>query len=178
MSNSTNGLAADEAAGTAETEWRRGEFIISTDPARMDVDAVHRYLSEMTYWAKGVPKEVVARSLRHCLAFGVFHEPTGAQVGLARVITDRATFAYLSDVFIAPEYRGHGLSKWLMEVILAHRELQGLRRWLLFTNDAHSLYARFGFVEVPDPWRILQIHNPNVYSAPVAPPDAPTSDTP
>lgn len=158
------GMDKDESGtGEATGEWRRGEFVISTDPGRMDLDMVHRCLSEMTYWAKGVPREVVARSIQHCLAFGVYHESTGAQVGLARVITDRATFAYLSDVFIHPEYRGQGLSKWLMEVILAHPELQGLRRWLLFTNDAHSLYARFGFVAVPDTWRIMQIHNPTVY---------------
>jgi GNAT superfamily N-acetyltransferase len=155
---------SDSETEPVPDEWRRGdEFVISTDPARMDVDTIQRYLSEMSYWAKGVPKDVVARGIANSLSFGVYHEPTGAQVGIARVITDKATFAYLSDVFIAPEYRGRGLSKWLMEVILAHPELQGLRRWLLFTNDAHSLYARFGFVETPDPWRIMQIHNPDVY---------------
>jgi N-acetylglutamate synthase-like GNAT family acetyltransferase len=145
--------------------WQRDGFIISTDPARIQLDTVHRFLSTESYWAGGVSREVVERSITNSLPFGVYVEATGEQIGFARVITDKATFAYLSDVFIVPEYRGRGLSKWLVEVILSHPELQGLRRWLLLTADAHGLYAPFGFTPVPEPSRLMQIHNPTVYQS-------------
>jgi GNAT superfamily N-acetyltransferase len=118
---------------------------------RVDLDAVHRYLSEESYWAKGVTREVVERSIAHSLPFSAFDGET--QVGFARVITDRATFAYLADVFVLPSHRGRGISKLLMSTILAHPELQGLRRWSLVTRDAHGLYAQFGFTALDLPER-------------------------
>jgi len=133
-----------------QQEWERGDYIISTDPARIDLAEVHRYLSQ-SYWAPGIPKEVIARSVAGSLTFGVYR---GAeQVGFARVITDRATFAYLADVYVLEAHRGRGLARWLMEVIRGHPELQGLRRWLLATRDAHGLYAQFGFTPVARPHR-------------------------
>lgn len=116
---------------------------ISTDPARLDLDLVHAFL-RTAYWSTGVPREVVERSIRHSLPFGVY-DPGDAQVGFARVVTDYAVFAYLGDVFVLPEHRGRGLGVWLVQAVLDHPELQGLRRWALATADAHELYARFGF---------------------------------
>lgn len=146
------------------SEWRREDgFVISTDWARVDRDVVRRYLAEESYWAQGLPEDVLERAIAGSLNFGVYEEVTETQVGFARVVTDYATFAYLCDVFVLPEYRGRGLSKWLMEVILAHPELQGFRRWMLMTKDAHSLYARFGFTALPNPENAMQIHNPTVY---------------
>jgi len=142
------------------TEWQRGEFTLSTDPSRIDLDAVHGYLST-SYWAPGIPKELVARSIAHSLAFGIYHGT--AQVGFARVITDRATFAYLADVFVLERYRGRGLAKWMMEVIVAHPELQGLRRWMLATRDAHGLYRHHGFEPVADPGALMQILRRDLY---------------
>lgn len=124
---------------------------------------IHRYLSEDSYWAKNIPVELVRKSVGHSLCFGVFEAES--QIGFARVITDTASFAYLADVFILPDHRGKGLSKWLMKTIHAHPDLQGLRRWLLFTSDAHGLYSQFGWERVPDNFtrRIMQIHNPDIY---------------
>ncbi|MBM3879853.1 MAG: GNAT family N-acetyltransferase [Verrucomicrobia bacterium] len=130
------------------SESRRGEFVVSTDPAQLDVDAVHAFLSE-TYWAKGVSRQLVARSLEGSLAFGLYHD--GRQIGLARVITDRATFGYLADVYVLEGYRGRGLGKWLIECILDHPELRSCRRLLLATRDAQGLYNRFGFRALAHP---------------------------
>jgi GNAT superfamily N-acetyltransferase len=141
-------------------EWQRGDYVLSDDPARIDLDAVHGFLKR-SYWAAEIPREVVARSIAGSVAFGLFHQ--GAQVGFARVVTDKATFAYLADVFIDPAHRGQGLSKWMMETILAHPELQGLRRWLLATHDAHGLYRQFGFQELKNPERYMTIHDPDIY---------------
>ncbi len=141
-------------------EWRRGEYSISTDKERLDFAVIHGYLT-MSYWAAGVPMEVVKRSIEHSLAFGVFKEEQ--QVGFARIITDYATFAYLGDVFILEPFRGRGLSKWLMEVIVGHPDLQGLRRWMLLTRDAHGLYRQVGFTEPSHPERYMELHFPNVY---------------
>jgi GNAT superfamily N-acetyltransferase len=118
---------------------------------RVDLDVVHRYLSEESYWAKGITRELVVRSIAHSLPFSAFDGD--AQVGFARVITDRTTFAYLADVFVLPSHRGRGIAKLLMEAILAHPELQGLRRWSLVTRDAHALYAQFGFTPLDLPER-------------------------
>jgi GNAT superfamily N-acetyltransferase len=137
-------------------------FHVSSDPDLIDVEHVHRYLSEESYWAKGVPFDVVRRSLAGSLSFGLFRE--GHQVGFARVITDRATFGYLADVFIDKEWRGRGLSKMLLEAVFAHPDLQGLRRILLTTSDAHGLYRAFGFTSIPEPDKLMQLHNPEVYS--------------
>jgi GNAT superfamily N-acetyltransferase len=139
-----------------EQIWRRGEFVISTDPERVDVGTVHRYLSTESYWAQNCSQESVVRAIQGSLPFGIYHEPTGEMVGFARVITDQATFSYLTDVFVLTPWRGLGLSKWLMEVIWTHPDLQGQRRWLLATEDAHGLYASFGFAPVPFPERWME----------------------
>lgn len=133
---------------------------VSCDRARMDVAMIHRYLCGDSYWASGIPRELVERSIEHSLPFGAFD---GArQIGFARVITDYATFAYLADVFVLPEYRGRGVAKQLMEAILGHPSLAGLRRWHLVTRDAHPLYAKFGFTALDVPERHMQkvIANP------------------
>ena len=128
-------------------EWERPPYTISTDPARLDLETIHDFLANEAYWSPGVAREVVARSLENALCFGVYHDKE--QVGLARVITDYATFAYIADVFIRAGHRGQGLGKWLVEAMLAHPGLQGLRKWTLDTKDAHGLYAQFGFREAP-----------------------------
>ena len=128
--------------------WRRADgYEVSTDKVRIDLDIVHGFL-ESAYWSENVPRDVVARSIAGAFCFGVF-DPAGAQVGFGRVITDFATFAYLSDIFVLETHRGKGLARWMVGLMLDHRELQGLRRWLLGTRDAQALYARFGFEDVP-----------------------------
>lgn len=139
----------------------RGEFEISTDPSRIDAAAVHRFLTA-SYWAKGVPLETVRRSIHNSLCFGIYRG--GELAGFARVITDRTTFAYLADVFVVEAFRGHGLSKWMMQCIFAHPELQGLRRWALVTRDAHGLYQQFGFCPLKSPERWMELHHPGLYS--------------
>ena len=141
-------------------EWQRGDYEVSTDPARIDIESVHRFLSDEAYWSPGVPQDVVRRAIAGSLVFGLYRG--SAQVGLARVVSDRATFAWLCDVYVLEEHRGHGLGKWLMECVKAHPELQGLRRWLLATRDAHGLYEQFGFEPV-DPERFMEIRDPDVY---------------
>lgn len=151
------------------TRMHKIEYLISTEPAWLDLDVIHPFLSEHSYWARGIPRDVVARSIEHSLCFGVYavqnttSNSDRRQIGFARITTDRATFAYLADVFILPEHRGQGLSKRLVEAILAHPDLQGLRRWMLATADAHELYRRFGFTGLSHPERFMQRHNPNVY---------------
>jgi GNAT superfamily N-acetyltransferase len=139
-------------------------FAISTDRDRLDRDVVHGFLTNC-YWAKGISREVVARSIENCLCFGIY-ENSGAQIGFARVISDFATFAYLGDVFVLESYRGRGLGKWLMECIVQHPALQNLRRWILLTRDAHKLYSQFGFTPVKAPERYMELHRPNVYETP------------
>jgi GNAT superfamily N-acetyltransferase len=125
-------------------EWAAPSgYVVSTDPARLDVDRIHKFLST-AYWSTGIPLEVVRRSIANSLPFGLF-APSGEQAGFARVVTDRATYAYLGDVYVEPAHRGRGLGKFLVSCVIAHRELQGLRRWALATADAHGLYARHGF---------------------------------
>jgi GNAT superfamily N-acetyltransferase len=137
-----------------------GEYQMSTDRQRIDIAAVHAFLTQ-SYWSPGIPRGVVERAIENSLCFGVYF---GAQqVGFARVITDKATFAYLADVFIIESHRGKGLSKWLMEFVTAHEELQGLRRFLLATKDAHALYAKFGFEALGNPSRIMENLKPDVY---------------
>lgn len=144
-------------------EWRRGDYEISTDPARLDLDLTHRFLSEEAYWSPGVPRDVVERAIGGSIVFGIYHD--SRQVGMARVVSDRATFAWLCDVFVVPAERGHGLGKWLMECVKSHPDLQGLRRWLLATSDAHGLYAQYGFTPA-DPNRFMEIRDPDVYKRP------------
>ena len=149
--------------------WWRHDLEISTDPARLDVDWVHASLAG-TYWATNIPREIVERSIAGSLTFGIYG---GArQIGFARVVTDHATFAWIADVFVDPEYRGRGVSVWLMEVIRAHPQLQGLRRWLLATRDAHGLYRKFGFEPLHEPERFMEItlRNPYPLSLDVAAP--------
>jgi len=141
------------------------EFSIRDVLTEADIDVMHRYLAD-SYWAKGIPREIVAKSVKNSLPFGIFEVNTDRLVGFARVITDRATFAYLADVFVIPEFRGRGLSKLLMTTILDHPDLQGLRRFMLMTRDAHGLYAQFGFTPVTDPAPIMQRHRTNVYLRP------------
>ena len=121
-------------------------YDISTDRERLDLVLIHRWLSEQSYWAAGIPRDIVARAIANSINFGVYHN-VAEQVGFARVISDHATYAYLADVFILEKHRGKGLSKRLMEAVLAHPELQGLRRWTLATRDAHGLYEQFGFTQ-------------------------------
>jgi GNAT superfamily N-acetyltransferase len=138
----------------------RGGYTISTDPERLDRKVIHEFLVS-SYWARGIPRAVVDRSIDNSLTFGVY-EGT-ALVGFARAITDRATFAYLSDVFILDAHRGRGLGKWLMEVIRSHPDLQDLRRWTLATRDAHGLYLQFGFTALAHPDRFMEALDPDVY---------------
>ena len=141
-------------------EVTRGEYLVSTDKARIDVAAVHAFLAT-AYWSPGIPEETVRRAIHGSLCFGIYH---GAeQVGFARVITDQATYAYLSDVYVLDAHRGRGLAKWLMEVIMSHPELQGLRRFSLSTRDAHALYAQFGFEVVGNPDRQMEILRRDIY---------------
>ena len=128
--------------------WRRDGYLISTDTSMLDLEVVHGYLSR-SYWAAGVPEDVVRRSIENSLCFGVYRGEE--QAGFARVVTDRATFAYLADVFVLDEHRGQGIGNWLLEVILSHPDLQGLRRWMLATRDAHDLYRRYAFTELVRP---------------------------
>ena len=136
-------------------------YEISTDQDRLDVDLVFRFLSEESYWSPGIPRAVVERSINNSMCFGVYQGEV--QVGFARIVTDKATFALVADVFILEAHRGKGLSKWLMQVVLEHPDLQGLRRLLLLTSDAHSLYAQFGFTEIGNPGRFMELLYPDVY---------------
>lgn len=175
-------------AATEIVEHRRGEFLISTDPGRLDLDVIHNFLTNC-YWARGVPREVVARSIEHALCFGIYDGGDASpclakearpfdraqgkhgaprvgsfkQVGFARVISDFATVAYVGDVFVLESHRGRGLGKWLMECIMKNPGLQNLRRWILTTRDAHGLYAQVGFTPVKSPERYMERHDPNVY---------------
>ena len=141
-------------------EYRRDSFTISTDPARLDADAIHAFLTR-SYWAEGIPKDIVARSIQHSLCFGVYDGVK--QIGLARVISDYATYAYLADVYVLEDYRGQGLGKWLMTCVMSHPDLQGLRRWSLATRDAHGLYRQYGFAELARPERWMEILAADVY---------------
>jgi len=154
---------SNEANPAGISEWRRGQYVISTDGARLDLSLIHNFLTT-SYWATGRPLEVIRRSIDHSLPFGIY---TGdRQVGFARVITDYATFAWVADVFILPQHRGRGLSKWLMEIMMAHPQLQGFRRWVLSTKDAHGLYERFGFMKLYRPERWMERPDPNMKESP------------
>ncbi len=153
---------SDSVAPEAIVERRRGEFLASTDPVRLNLDVIHGYLTR-GYWATGIPRETVAKSMQHSLCFGVY-DGSGAQVGFARVVSDFATVAYIGDVFVLESHRGRGLSKLLMECIMQHPALQGLRRWILTTRDAHGLYAQFGFRPVAFPERYMELQDADVYA--------------
>jgi GNAT superfamily N-acetyltransferase len=153
-----------------------GNYTISTDKEKLDLPFIHSFLSKEAYWSLNIPLDTVERAIAGSLCFGVYHHPASAatpgqtnqptpltQVGFARIITDYATIAYLGDVFIIPSHRGHGLSKWLMQEIMTHPNLQGLRRWVLLTADAHELYRKFGWTSIPHPEKYMELHDPNVY---------------
>ena len=142
-----------------ETFEREG-YSISTNPARLDLDAIHAYLVR-AYWCEGIPRQTMERAMANSLCFGLFRGKD--QVGLARVVTDSATFAYLCDVYVLENHRGKGLGKWLMERVMAHPALQGLRRFSLATRDAHNLYRQFGFRELSKPESKMEILRPDVY---------------
>ena len=142
-------------------ESRGGDYVISDDPARVDLVTVHQWLSTDAYWSQGVPLDIVRRALANSIVFGIYHDET--QVGFARVVSDRASFAWVADVYISPDQRGHGLGKWLMECIKAHPDLQGLRRWLLATRDAHGLYEQFGFITSTS-GRLMEIVDLDIYT--------------
>jgi GNAT superfamily N-acetyltransferase len=143
--------------------FERSEYSISTDRDRLDLDAIHAYLAR-AYWCEGIPRQTIERAVTNSLCFGLFHGK--AQVGLARVITDSATYAYLCDVYVLEAHRGRGVAKWLMECVTAHPALQGLRRFTLATRDAHSLYRQFGFRELSRPESMMEILRPNIYRKP------------
>jgi GNAT superfamily N-acetyltransferase len=148
------------APAVAYLEWSAGPYRISTDPALLDLDLVHAFLHG-SYWARGIPRATVERSIAHSLPFGLYHG--GAQIGFARVVSDQATFAYLCDVFVLPAFRGQGLARWLCQTALAHPGLYGIRRWILATKDAHPLYAGIGFAPLASPARFMEIADDEVY---------------
>jgi N-acetylglutamate synthase-like GNAT family acetyltransferase len=152
---------AQAAGPDTIVDQRVGEFMISTSRERLDLDVIHGFLTN-SYWAKGIPRELVARAIEHSLCFGVY-DGCGAQVGFARAISDFATYAYIADVFVVESYRGRGLGKELMKCIRQHPALQGLRRWSLTTKDAHQLYALVGFGPLNWPERYMEILRPNIY---------------
>ena len=142
------------------TIYKNG-FCISTDKSNLDIPAIHHFLSTEAYWSLNIPFETVKKSIDHSLNFGLYHNEQ--QIGFARIISDFSTIAYLGDVYVLPEFRGRGLSKWLMETITSFPELQGLRRWILLTGDAHGLYKQFGWKEIANPERWMELHNKDVY---------------
>jgi N-acetylglutamate synthase-like GNAT family acetyltransferase len=147
-------------------EIQQDNILISTDKSKLQLDIIHDYLSKKSYWAEGIPKETVQKSIENSLSFGIYlqQENELIQVGFCRIISDLATYAYLADVFVLEEHRGKGISKLLMETILKHPDLQGLRRWVLATADAHGLYAQYGFTSLDKPENFMQIKVINPYN--------------
>jgi len=150
-----------EATAKTPMRWTRGTFVVSTDPGRLDIPMTAAFLAT-TAWARDIPEPVVRRSIDGSIAFGLYDGT--AQVGFARVVTDRATFAWVGDVFVLESHRGLGLGRWLMECVLAHPDLQELRRWMLASTTARGLYARLGFSALPAPERFMEIADPGVHS--------------
>jgi len=139
---------------------QEGQYEVSLDPARIDVEAAHAYIST-SYWAQGIPIDLLRKAIANSLCVAAFHQ--GAQVGFARVVTDKATFAYLADVYVLEAHRGRGLSRRLLGALLDHPELQGLRRLMLVTRDAQGLYEKFGFTALAHPERVMERHRPDAY---------------
>lgn len=146
-----------------QLEVNFGDFLISTDPAKLDLTAIHDFLSNHSGWSDDIPFERVKTSVEHSLNFGLYHN--GKQIGFARVISDFATIAYLGDIYVLDAYRGQGLSKRLMDAVMTHPNLQGLRRWILLTATADWLYEKYGFVKVPNPEIYMELYNPSVYKS-------------
>jgi GNAT superfamily N-acetyltransferase len=144
-----------------QNEWQTGEFTVSTDRNRLQIEVIHKYLREESYWARERTFTQTATAIKNSLPFGVYKGEN--QVGFARIVTDYATFAYLGDVFILPEYQSKGLGKFLMKTILEHPDLQGFRRWILATKDAHGLYEKFEFAAFRHPERWMEKTAPNAY---------------
>ena len=140
------------------------DYEISTDAYRLNVDVIHKFLAQDSYWSPGIPRSVVERAIENSLCFGVYHGAT--QAGFARVVTDKSTFALLADLFILKTHRGKGLSKWLMRCVVGHEDLQGLRRLLLLTSDAYGLYRQFGFEQLGNPSRFMEVLRQDVYRSP------------
>lgn len=143
-------------------EWRRGDYVISTDKARLNLEVIHHFLSTSSYWAQDISLERVKRALEYSLTFGIYREDL--QVGFARLVTDYATIAYLDDVFILEPFRGQGLGTWLLAVIRSHPDVQGLKRWLLLTRDAHGLYQKAGFTVIQRPERFMEVLDMDAYT--------------
>lgn len=141
-------------------ERQNGEYRITTDPSPIDLQAVHAYLAG-AYWSEEIPQDIVARAIESSLCFSLLDGDR--QIGFARVVTDRATFAYLCDVYVLEEYRGKGLGKWLIGEVMSHPDLQGLRRFILLTRDAHGLYSQFGFTPLGNPDSYMEIARPGIY---------------
>lgn len=137
-------------------------YALSTDKQRLDMDLIHHFLAEESYWSRGVPRDVVERAVQNSMCFGVYYE--GQQVGFGRVVTDHASFALLADLFVLDGHRGRGISKWMLRCITGHEALQGLRRWLLLTSDAHELYAKFGFTPLGNPSRFMEVLRADIYA--------------
>ena len=144
---------------------QKGDYLITTDKTKLNLKVIHNYLSNESYWSRNIPFEIVKASTENSLNFGLFFKEK--QIGYARIVSDFATTAYLADVFVLKEFRGQGLSKWLMEIIMNHPDLQGLRRWILATKDAHGLYKQFGWKPMAAPERWMEKHNPDVYKKPI-----------
>lgn len=139
----------------------KGDFTITTDRTKLDLSVIHDFLSNEAYWCKNIPFDRVKTSADNSLNFGLFYKDK--QIGYARIISDFSTIAYLGDVFVLKEFRGHGHSKWLMEKIMSHPNLQGLRRWILLTGDAHELYKKYGWTNIANPSKWMEKTDPNVY---------------
>jgi GNAT superfamily N-acetyltransferase len=142
-------------------EWKKGCFQVTTDQSRLDLQMIQAFLACESEWARGIPAPTVNKSIRNSLCFGLFED--GNQIGFARVISDRATIAYLGDVFVLPKHRRRGLATWLMKCVTSHPDLQNLRRWILLTKDAHGLYRKYGFVGLSHPESYMELHDPDVY---------------
>ncbi len=142
----------------------KGDFTITTDRAKLDLSVIHDFLANEAYWCKNIPFDRVKTSVENSLNFGLFYKDK--QIGYARIISDYSTIAYLGDVFVLKEFRGQGLSKWLMEKIISHPNLQGLRRWVLLTGDAHELYKKYGWKSIANPEKWMEKTDPNVYIKP------------
>lgn len=142
-------------------QWANYEFTIDTDKERLNVDSIQSFLKNDSYWAQSRTREQTEAAIANSICFGLYH--VERQIGFARVVSDRATFAYVGDVYVLVEFRGHGLSKWLMETVIAYPELQGLRRWVLATRDAHGLYEKYGFHELVHPERWMERPAPDAY---------------
>lgn len=142
-------------------KWQQGDFTVTDNREDLDIEVIHGFLCRESYWAEHIPRATIEKAMAHSLCFGLYH--ADKQIGFARAVSDHATFAYLADVFVLSDYRGRGLGKWLVSCILMHPELQGLRRWMLATLDAHGLYEQNGFVPLRHPEWFLEIHYPDIY---------------